>query len=140
MLRCMNNVPPRCLVADDVRHIAARVCEALTDGGAEVVGTACNGLQAIELFDRLAPDAAVLDFNMPGLDGLAVTRAIREREQRSGGNGHCLVVILTSHAEPSIREQCLADGVDHFLHKASDFDRLGSVVRSGVEARQRGAR
>ncbi len=140
MLRSMKDVRPRCLVADDVKHIAARVGEALTDSGAEVVGTAFNGLQAIELFDRLAPDAAVLDFDMPGLDGLAVTRAIREREQRAGSHGHCLVVILTSHTEPSIREQCLADGADHYLHKASDFDRLVSVVCSAVDTRHGGAR
>ena len=45
----------------------------------EVAGTGTNGLEAIELIERLEPDIAFLDVQMPGLDGLGVIRQLRER-------------------------------------------------------------
>lgn len=46
----------------------------------EVVGTGRNGLEAVELIEKLEPDVVFLDVHMPGLDGMGVVRRLRERE------------------------------------------------------------
>ena len=46
--------------------------------GIEVAGTASNGLEAVELIEKLEPDLVFLDVQMPGLDGLGVVRRLRE--------------------------------------------------------------
>jgi len=46
----------------------------------EVIGTAANGLQAVDMIRRLTPELVFLDVHMPGLDGLSVMRQLREKE------------------------------------------------------------
>src|ERR1700761_8420744 len=45
----------------------------------DVIATACNGLQAVELIRNMEPDLVFLDVNMPGLDGMGVVRQLREQ-------------------------------------------------------------
>jgi len=118
---------PRILVADDNPTIAAYVRDVLTDAGAEVVGLAANGVDALRIYAETLPEAAVLDFQMPMLTGLEVIRAIRAHEQQMSTQ-RCVAIILTSHTEPSIREQCLLDGADEVLIKHTDVERLWDVV------------
>jgi chemosensory pili system protein ChpA (sensor histidine kinase/response regulator) len=115
---------PRFLVADDVQALADMVSELLREGGADVVGCAADGAEALRLFHATAPDGVVLDIEMPELNGFQVLRAIRasERDKR------CLLIVLTAHSEPSMREQAYVDGADHFLHKASEFEHLLQIV------------
>lgn len=115
---------PRFLVADDDPVVAQGVAEVLAEAGADVVGLAPDGAQALQLWLSTQPDAAVLDFEMPGLTGLQVLQAIRSHERQHKASRPCLVVIFSSHAEPSIAEQCLVDGADLFLNKHADLDRL----------------
>ena len=115
---------PRFLIADDVHAIGRLVGELLREGGADVVGPAMDGAQALRLFHETSPDGVVLDIAMPELNGFELLRAIRASEQ----GRRCLLIVLTSHAEPSMREQAYADGADHFLHKSSEFEHLLQIV------------
>ncbi len=124
-----NKLPPRFLVADDVPILAFMVGELLRECGAEVVGPAADGAEALRLFHDTAPDGAVLDIEMPELNGLQVLRAIRASERES----RCLVIVLTSHSEQSMREQAYADGADHVLHKSTEFERLLQIVPAFIE-------
>lgn len=120
----------RILVADDSPEVADRIADLLLEAGAtEIVGPAHDGTAALSLFRSSAPDAAVLDLQMPGLDGLTILRLIRA----SGPNPP--VVILTTHAEPELRDACLAAGADHFLGKSTDFERLADIVVEWLEGR-----
>jgi two-component system, NarL family, response regulator DesR len=115
---------PRVLVADDMPAVARRIRDLLQqDGDIEVVGLARDGAEALRLFEETAPDGVVLDFNMPKLNGADVLRSIR----RSGRA--CFSIVLTNHAEPAIREACLAAGADHVLHKATGFERVPAIIR-----------
>ena len=84
---------PRFLVADDMPAIASLVCDLLQEAGAEVVGQAFDGAEALQMFDACSPDAVVLDVEMPELNGFQVLQAIRARERET----RCLAIILTAH-------------------------------------------
>lgn len=115
---------PTVLVADDAPEMAARVAELLTEAGAQVVATAADGAEALALFERTAPDAVVLDIEMPRLGGLEVLKAIRAQARRR----RPLVIMMTSHREPAWREACLAAGADHFLLKDGEIERLLQIL------------
>lgn len=67
----------RALVVDDSGFFRRRVCEILNDGpDIEVVGSACNGLEAVEQTARLHPDVITMDIEMPVLDGISAVRRI----------------------------------------------------------------
>ncbi|HRD84112.1 MAG TPA: response regulator transcription factor [Rubrivivax sp.] len=119
---------PRWLVVDDSPHFADRAREALADAGADIVGVAGDGVQALELFEDLCPDGLVLDFSMPRLDGIAVARSVRRIERQPGHSGRCLIAMLTLHADAGLREAAIASGVDAFLDKAREFETLVGMV------------
>jgi DNA-binding NarL/FixJ family response regulator len=120
----------RVLIADDdagFRH----ALQELIDGQPElnVVGAAGDGLEAIELADRLGPDAVILDLHMPLLDG--VTAATRLRRDHPS---LCLIA-LTGDEAPALHRAVRDAGADEVLLKnellESLLDRLGSVRARG---------
>jgi two-component system, chemotaxis family, protein-glutamate methylesterase/glutaminase len=64
------------LVVDDSAFMRLLISDLLTEGGIEVVGTAVNGLEAVERTKELAPDVVLLDLNMPEYDGLYGVKGI----------------------------------------------------------------
>jgi CheY-like chemotaxis protein len=119
---------PRTLVADDTPIVARNVMEVLKDAGADVMNPASDGAQALRLWAEHRPDLAVLDFQMPQLTGLQVVKAIRAAERQAPELARCYVVILSSHTEPAIAQQCLVDGADRFLNKPFGFEHLRDIV------------
>jgi CheY-like chemotaxis protein len=67
-----------------------------------------------------------MDVQMPVMDGIEVTRAIRERELEQGG--HIPILALTAHAYKADKEWCLAAGMDDYLAKPIDLDLLNQKV------------
>jgi DNA-binding NarL/FixJ family response regulator len=71
----------RILIADDQAHVRKGLQVVLElEEDFEVVGTAANGVEAVELAERLNPDVILMDLSMPYLDGLEATRCIRDRK------------------------------------------------------------
>ncbi|MHB1568070.1 MAG: chemotaxis-specific protein-glutamate methyltransferase CheB [Solirubrobacteraceae bacterium] len=85
---------PRVVVADDSALMRRIVCNLLTRGGIEVVGTACDGDEALAVCERERPDAMTLDLAMPGMGGIEVLRTLR-------GRGAELPVVVVSAFSPS---------------------------------------
>lgn len=75
---------------------------------------------------------------MPDMDGLEVTRRIRVREQRK--TTRIPIIALTAHAMKGDRERCLAAGMDDYLPKPVDFNKLDRLIaRLLSRKRERGA-
>ena len=115
--------PVRVLIADD-EPLFVETVEALLadDERVEVVGTAANGKQAVELATALTPDVTLMDISMPILDGIEATRRIRERLPNAS------VLVLTGSSISADVDRARQAGVAAFLTK----DRLGTQLVNAI--------
>ena len=101
------------------------------------VGQAMDGREAVDEVEQAAAagrpyDAVLMDLQMPVMSGYEATRALRER---SAGRG-VPIIALTAAALVSEREQALADGMDDFLTKPIDADKLSATLARWVGVRR----
>ena len=111
----MADAPIRILVADD-HPVNRRVVELILDSLDVRLTTAEDGLQALAAFTAGQFDLVLMDMQMPEMDGLAATAAIRAQERREGRD-RTPVVMLTANALPEHVEAARAAGADHHLSK-----------------------
>ncbi|MDB5347755.1 MAG: sensor protein [Schlesneria sp.] len=90
-----------------------------------VVTVANNGVEAVEAFEASPFDLILMDVQMPEMDGLQATAAIRQIESTKGG--HTPILAMTAHALTGDRERCLAAGMDGYLAKPV---RLNDLLRA----------
>ncbi|UNX54789.1 response regulator transcription factor [Georgenia sp. TF02-10] len=114
----------RLLLADDETLIRDALAGLLgLEEDLAVVATAASGPEAVAAARKHVPDVAVLDLQMPGLDGIAVA------EQLAAQVPGCRSVIVTSHGRPGYLKKALAAGVAAFLPKTVSARVLADVVR-----------
>ena len=82
----------------------------------------------MEALARESFDLVLMDMQMPEMDGLAATAAIRARESETGG--HVPILAMTAHAMKGDRERCLAAGMDGYLSKPLRAQELIDAVES----------
>jgi two-component system response regulator DesR len=115
----------RVLLADDEHLIRTALAQMLNlEADLTVVAEAARGDDAVSRAVEHAVDVAVLDLQMPGLDGIAVAEQLAQ--QLPG----CSCVIVTSHGRPGHLKRALAAGVRGFLPKTTSAVTLASVVRT----------
>jgi CheY-like chemotaxis protein len=93
---------------------------------------AATGRQALDLLRHQSPDVILMDVQMPDMDGLEATAAIRLKETQHGG--HIPIIGLTAHALPGDREKCLRAGMDLYLAKPIRREDLVRVLGEAVSA------
>jgi two-component system, response regulator PdtaR len=101
----------RVVIAEDEAIIRLDLKEILLDEGYDVVGETGRGDEAVELVRRHEPDLVILDVKMPGADGLAAARAIRDLELRVA------VLILTAFSQRNLIDEARDAGVVAYLVK-----------------------
>lgn len=109
-----NLTPLRILLAED-SLVNQRLALALLERHQHSVQVAQTGKQALSMLEEQPFDLVLMDVQMPELDGLAATRAIREAEQNSGR--HLPIIAMTAHALKGDRERCLQAGMDEYVPK-----------------------
>jgi PAS domain S-box-containing protein len=115
----------RILVAED-NLVNQRLLQRLLEQWGCEVAVARNGREALGALKRAPFDLVLMDVQMPEMDGIETTAAIRHREERHGG--HLPIIAVTAHAMKGDRERCLSAGMDGYLTKPVDPEELRSLV------------
>ncbi len=116
------------LVIDDEEVIRKTVKKYLEMGDYQVI-TAANGQEGIEAFLEESPDVVLTDLKMPGMDGLAVVKAIKELDEDAE------VIVITGHGEVDAAVASLKLRASDFLLKPVDIEELEKVVAHSLEKR-----
>jgi len=88
----------------------------------EVVGKYSNGTETLDALRSLNPDVAIVDFRMPGLNGIEVLREIRKMD--SG----IKFILLTFFAFDNYRQMAMEAGADYFFSKVDDYEKLSHLM------------
>ena len=117
---------PRVLLVDDEPSVRAALKELVQGRGWEPL-LARSGTEALELVDRA--DAVVTDFSMPGMDGMELLRAIRERDESVP------VILLTAHGSERLAVRAIRAGAYEYVPKPFDVDEMLLALGRALEAR-----
>ena len=109
-----SQTPRHILLAED-NPVNQRLAVRLLEREGHRVVVAATGQEAFAEWRRQSFDLILMDVQMPVMDGLEATRAIRREENQSGS--HVPIVALTAHAREDDRQRCLKAGMDDYLSK-----------------------
>ena len=115
----------RVLIADDQRVVrdGLSMLVALIDG-VEVVGTASDGAEAVQLAAVYRPDVIMMDLRMPGTDGISATADLRERLPATR------VLVLTTYADEDAILPALRAGARGYLTKDASAEQIEAAIRA----------
>jgi signal transduction histidine kinase/CheY-like chemotaxis protein len=122
----------RVLVAED-NPVNQRLAVRLLEKRGHRVQVAVNGREALQALDRDEFDLVLMDVQMPEMDGVEATAAIREKEKGSGL--HLPIIALTANAMKGDREKYLASGMDGYLAKPIRPLELDELLASQIARR-----
>lgn len=112
------------LAVDDSVTLRQLLAHVLRAAGHEAV-EASDGLQALDQARERAFDLVITDHHMPGMDGLALTRALRAE----AGYAQVPILVLTTESDPALKAAGRAAGATGWLQKPFDPVRLNEVIQ-----------
>lgn len=122
----MKNI--KVLLADDCAEYASIIKESLeVNENIEIVGIANDGMEAIEMTNKLNPDVLILDVIMPKLDGLGVLEKLKNENQNVN------IIMLSALGQEKITSKAIALGADYFMVKPCDTETLLNRVLDYAE-------
>ena len=117
----MNEV--KIMIVDDHQIIIDGLKALLDDvEGIRVVTTASNGREAFDMLKIFSVDVILMDIDMPVMDGLQATKAIKEKKSSP------FIIILSMHLQKGMVEDLIKMGVDGYLLKNSDKEQLTNAI------------
>lgn len=115
------------LIADDSKMMRVMHVRSLRQVGYEVEATeANNGEEALAAFEPGKFDLVIVDWNMPGMDGIDFVRAAREREK--GSNKRTPILMITSQSTEEQMLKAKEAGVDNLLTKPVTPEAIGAAL------------
>jgi DNA-binding NtrC family response regulator len=115
------------LVDDEIKFLKS-IAERLALKNFDVI-TASNGEQAIASAEKGFFDVAVVDFQMPGMDGAQVLKALKDKHK------YLEIIMLTGHATVDSAVECTKLGAFKYLEKPYAFEKLVETITEAYEAR-----
>jgi two-component system NarL family response regulator len=115
-------MPVRVVVVDDTSHVLDMLVSMLTLDGFEVVGSGNSGEQAVDLATRLRPDVIVIDYMMPGMDGLTAARKIRAAVPTQS------IILYTAFLDDTVQQEARAAGVALCVGKVEGLETLEQSI------------
>jgi CheY-like chemotaxis protein len=106
------------MVVDDTDHVLNMLVDMLELDGFDVVGRASSGPQAIGLAKTTEPDVIVMDYKMPGMDGLTAARAIKQDRPEQP------IIIYTAYLDPMLEAEAKEAGVALTIGKVEGLNQL----------------
>lgn len=122
--------PAQILVVDDEQNIRLTLSALLSRAG-HVVTVAASGEEAVALFERQHYDLMLVDLQMPGINGIQVVEALRQR------NLDTVVIVLTGHGSLETAIEGMHQGVFDYMLKTSDPGQILERVAAGLSDRQK---
>jgi CheY-like chemotaxis protein len=117
--------PLRVLLAED-NPVNSMVARTILEKDGHSVALATTGVAALAALETSDFDLVLMDVQMPEMDGLEATTAIRQMEVLSGK--HVTIVALTAHAMSEDRQRCLDAGADGYLSKPFSLAQLTAAI------------
>jgi DNA-binding NtrC family response regulator len=115
------------LVDDEVKFLQS-IAQRLELKNIDVIAVS-NGEEAIASAEKDLFDVAVVDFQMPGMDGAQVLKALKERHK------YLEIIMLTGHATVDSAVECTRLGAFKYLEKPYSFEKLIEIIKEAYEAR-----
>jgi two-component system cell cycle response regulator DivK len=115
---------PRILVVEDHEDTRFMLRTLLEMSGMRVT-EAENGPTGVRAAQETCPDLILMDWSLPGIDGLDAIRLIHERDSLH----HIPIVMISGHAAPAFQEKAFAAGCCEYLVKPFDFEEMDRVIR-----------
>jgi response regulator NasT len=106
------------MVVDDTDHVRGMLVDMLELDGFEVVGQASSGPDAIRIAAESRPDVIIMDYKMPGMDGLTAARSIRSDRPDQA------IILYTAYLDPQLEEQARQAGVAMTVGKVEGLNQL----------------
>ena len=119
---------PLLAVVDDEESVRRALARMLNASHFDVEVFA-SGQEFLDSLRTRLPDCVILDYQMPGLTGRDVQRQLTLAKMRLP------IIVVTAHDQPSLREQCLADGAIAYLAKPLQRERLVSLINDAIRLR-----
>jgi pilus assembly protein CpaE len=114
----------RVVIVDDIAETRENIRRLLQfEADVEVIGAARTGKEAIEIVLETKPDVVLMDINMPDMDGIQATEAIRRNLP------YVKIIILSVQGDPSYMRRAMLAGAGDFLTKPPNFDELSAAIR-----------
>lgn len=128
----MDEPQMRVLVVDDTEHVRSMLVDMLELDGFEVVGQAASGDEAVEAAVASDPNVIVMDYKMPGMDGLEAAKRIREKVPDQA------IIIYTAYLDPALEARAREVGVAMTVGKVDGLPHLERHITELCREGQRG--
>jgi CheY-like chemotaxis protein len=112
----------RVMLVDDADHVRKMLRQMLELDGFEVSGEAGSGAEALTVVDEADPDVLVVDYMMPGMDGVDVAREVRARRPQQ------VIILYTAFLDSRVEKAASEAGVDVCLTKVEGLGALGREI------------
>lgn len=112
----------RVLIVDDAAFMRMMIRNILISGGYEVVGNAENGVEAVELYERLKPDLVTMDITMPEKDGITAVKEIIALDSEAR------IVMCSAMGQQALVIEAIQSGAKDFIVKPFRPDRVLEAI------------